>query len=80
MAKEGAMANTFTQIYIHIVFAVNGRQNLMRNEFRDELFKYTSGIIRNKNQKLLAINGMADHVHVLVGVKPDIALSDSKGT
>ena len=70
------MANTFTQIYIQVVFAVEGRQNLIRPIHKDELCKYITGIIRNRNQKLIAINGMADHLHILIGMNPDIALSD----
>ncbi len=70
------MANTYTQIYIQVVFAVQGRQNLIRPEFKDELYKYIAGIIRNHEQKLLIINGVADHVHLLLGLKPNFALSD----
>ncbi|HET6272933.1 MAG TPA: IS200/IS605 family transposase [Bacteroidota bacterium] len=70
------MANTFTQIYIHIVFAVHGRQNLIRKEHKEELHKYTTGIITNKGQKLIAINSMPDHIHILVGLKPDKSVSD----
>jgi REP element-mobilizing transposase RayT len=70
------MANTYTQIYIHVVFAVQGRQSLIPRERKDELFKYITGILRNREQKLIAVNGMADHVHVLVGMKPTMTLSD----
>jgi len=70
------MANTYTQIYIHIVFAVQGRQNLIPKVNKEELHKYISGIIRNKKQKLIAINSMPDHVHILVGMTPNVALSD----
>ena len=70
------MANTYTQIYIHVVFAVSGRQSLLKKEFREEIQKYITGIIRNKGHKLIAINGMADHVHILIGLRPDTALSD----
>lgn len=70
------MANTYTRIYIHVVFAVEGRQNVIRKEHKDEIYKYISGIVQNKGHKLIAINGMADHVHVLIGMKPNIALSD----
>jgi len=70
------MANTYTQIYIQIVFAVKGRQNLIKKNHKDELYKYITGIVRNKNQKLISINGMSDHIHILIGLKPDIALSD----
>jgi REP element-mobilizing transposase RayT len=70
------MANTYTQIYIHVVFAVQGRQSLIPTERKVELFKYITGIVKNRDQKLIAINGMADHVHVFIGMKPSIALSD----
>jgi REP element-mobilizing transposase RayT len=70
------MANTYTQIYIHVVFAVKGRENLIRGEFKDELYKYITRIVTNKNQKLIAINGMPDHIHIMVGLKPEQALSD----
>lgn len=70
------MANTYTQIFIHIVFAVKGRQNLINESFRDELQKYITGIVQNRNQKMLAIFCMPDHTHILVGMKPDISVSD----
>lgn len=70
------MANTYTQIYIHVVFVVQHRQNLINKENKEEMHKYIAGIIRNKNQKLIAINSMPDHVHIFIGTKPNIALSD----
>ena len=70
------MAGTFSQIYIQIVFAVKGRQSLLAREWEDEIYKYITGIITNKGQKLLAINGMPDHVHILIGMKPSCCLSD----
>ena len=70
------MANTYTQIYIHVVFAVQARQCLIRPEFKDELQKYMTGIVTNNGQKLIAINNMPDHFHILIGLKPDMALSD----
>ena len=70
------MANTYSQLYIQIVFAVKGRQNLISNKWKDELYKYITGIITNEDQKLLAINGMSDHIHILIGLKPNKALSD----
>ena len=70
------MAGTFSQLYIHYVFAVKGRQNFILHSFEDEVYKYIAGIIRNKDQKPLAINGMPDHVHVLVGLKPAMRISD----
>ena len=70
------MAGTFSQIYIQIVFAVQGRQNLLQKEWRDEVFKYMAGIIKNKGQKPIIVNGVKDHAHVLVGFKPAMVLSD----
>lgn len=70
------MANTYTQIYLHVVFAVEGRQNLIAPEHNDELQKYITGIITAQKHKLIAINNMPDHLHLLVGMRPDAALSD----
>lgn len=70
------MANTYSQIYIQIVFAVKGRENLIKKANREELHKFITGIVSNREQKLLAIFAMPDHVHILVGMKPNIALSD----
>ena len=70
------MADTYTQIYIHIIFAVKGRSNLISSSWKNELYKYITGIITNEAQKLIAINGMPDHIHLLVGLKPTIALSN----
>jgi len=70
------MANTYTQIYLHIVFAVEGRQNLIAPEHNDELQKYITGIVTAQKHKLIAINNMPDHLHLLVGLRPDAALSD----
>src|SRR6185503_11429082 len=70
------MANTFSQIYIQTVFAVSNRQSLIRAELKEDLYKYITGIVRNQGQKLIAINGMPDHVHILIGLRPDMALAD----
>jgi len=70
------MANTYTQIHIHFVFAVKFRQAIINNEWKDELYKYIAGIIKSNNHKLLAINGVADHVHILVGIRPAQSISD----
>jgi len=70
------MANTYTQIYIHIVFAIQGRHNLIPKSIREELHKYITGIVHNRNQKMLAIFCMPNHTHILVGMKPDINISD----
>src|SRR5437667_5415651 len=73
---ENFMANTYSQIYIQTVFAVDGRLSLIRPEFKEERYKYITGIVRNNKQKLIAINGMPDHVHILIGLKPAMALAD----
>ena len=70
------MANTFSQIDIQTVFAVSNRQSLIKPEFKEDLHKYVSGIVRNQGQKLIAINGVADHVHLLIGLRPAMALAD----
>ena len=70
------MPNTYSQIYIQIVFAVKGRQNLIAKENREELHKFITGIISNREQKLFAIFAMPDHVHILVSMKPNISISD----
>ena len=70
------MAGTFSQIYIQCVFAVKGRKNLLKEECQSDVYKYMSGIIKNKGQKSIIINGMEDHVHLFIGLKPSIALSD----
>ena len=70
------MPNTYTQLYIQIVFAVKGRQNLISESNREELQKFITGIVQNREQKLLSIFAMPDHVHILVGMKPNMAISD----
>jgi len=70
------MVGTFSQIYIQFVFAVKGRENLLQKPWRDEVFKYMAGIIKGKNQKSIIVNGVADHVHVFVGLKPAMSISD----
>src|SRR4051812_37851479 len=71
--------NTYTQIYIHVVFAVEARQSLIQPDRKEELQKYIAGIVTRQGQKLLAISCMPDHTHVFIGQKPSIALSDLVG-
>lgn len=73
------MANTYTQIYLHVVFAVSNRACVIQSGRKEELQKYITGIVRKRNQKLIAINCMPDHTHILLGLKPDEALSDLIG-
>ena len=70
------MANTYSQIYIQIVFSVKGRANLISSKNREELHKYITGIVTKRDQKLLSIFAMPDHTHLLVGLKPNISISD----
>ena len=68
--------STYSQIYIQIVFAVKGRDNLIKSNWEDKLYKYITGIVQNKGQKMLAINGMPDHIHIFIGMRPSCCLSD----
>ena len=70
------MANTYTQIYIHSVFSVQNRISLISQEWKEDLFKYITGIVQNNGHKLIAINGMPDHLHIFIGMKPNQGLSD----
>ncbi len=70
------MANTYTQIHIQAVFAVQNRASLISPTWKDELYRYITGIIQNHGHKLLQINGMPDHVHILFGMRPTQSLSE----
>ena len=70
------MGDTYSQLYIQIVFAVQGRKHFIKEDFREEVQKYITGIITRKDQKLYAIYCMPDHTHLLVSIKPHIAISD----
>jgi putative transposase len=70
------MANTYTQLYIQIIFAVQGRQCLISEAHREELNKYITGIVQARKHKMLAVNGERDHVHVFVGLNPAMAIAD----
>lgn len=69
------MANTYTKIYIHLVFAVKGRLNLIPKDHKDELHKFISGMVSNRGHKLLAVHCMPDHTHVFIGMKPEMSIS-----
>lgn len=70
------MANTYTQIHIQAIFAVQNRECLIQKEWQEELYKYITGIIQNQGHKLLQINGMSDHLHIFFGMRPNQSLSD----
>ncbi|PKP25184.1 MAG: transposase [Bacteroidetes bacterium HGW-Bacteroidetes-2] len=70
------MAGSYTQVYIQIVFAVHGRVSLIRSDWEAELYKYITGIVQNRKHKMLAINGMPDHIPIFVGLNPNDSISD----
>src|ERR1035438_1394240 len=70
------MPNTFSQIYIHAVVAVKGRESLIHSKLKDELYKYICGIVNGNHEKVYAINGMPDHIHILLSVKPSTRIAD----
>ncbi len=70
------MAGTYSQIYLQVVFAVKGRENLITQSWKDELHKYMAGIIKEKEQKPIIVNGMPDHIHAFIGLKPSMRISD----
>jgi len=70
------MAGTFSQLYIQVVFAVKGRENLIATTWKDDLHKYIAGIIKGKEQKSIIVNGMPDHIHAFIGLRPAMAISD----
>ncbi len=70
------MANTYTQLYVHYVFAVQNRLCLLKKHWREDLYKYITGIVENQNHKLYIINGMDDHIHSLISMAPTKSPSD----
>ncbi len=70
------MANTYTQIYVHLIFAVKHRASLIPREHKAELQKYITGAITNQKSKLIAIENEPDHIHILIGLRPDTSLSN----
>lgn len=70
------MANTYTQLYIQFVFAVENRRSLIRQDWEEELYQYISGIVRNNKHKMIAINGMPDHLHLFIGFHTTQSIAD----
>jgi len=70
------MANTYTQIHIQVVFSVQNRKCLIQKSFKNEIYQYITGIIQNNGHKLLAINGIPDHIHIFFGMRPKQSLSE----
>ena len=69
------MANTYTQIHIHAIFAVQNRLSIIKDEWQNDLYSYITGIVTNHGHKMMQINGMPDHVHMLIGLRPVQSLS-----
>lgn len=74
--NRATMPGTYSQIYIQVVFAVKGRENLISKTWKEELHKYIAGIIKGKDQKSIIVNGMPDHIHAFIGLRPSMAISD----
>lgn len=70
------MANTYSQIHIQAVFAVQNRECIIRNSWKEELYRYISGIVQSNNHKILSINGMPDHIHILFGLRPSQSIAN----
>jgi putative transposase len=70
------MANTYTQLYVHIVFSVKGRLNRLKSENKEILHKYITAIVQKHKIKMMAINSMPDHIHMFIGLRPDITISE----
>ena len=70
------MANTYTQIYIQVVFAIQNREAAIQSKWEERLYRYITGIVTEKGQKMLAINGTDNHIHFFIGMKPTCCLSD----
>jgi REP element-mobilizing transposase RayT len=68
---------TFTQMYVHLVFAVRHREALLSKEIRQNVFKYISGIITSLKHKSIIVNGYDDHIHILIGLNPSVSVSDT---
>ena len=70
------MADTYTQLYIQLVFSVQGRKSLIPKQYKEDVHKYITGIIQNRRHKLIAINAMRDHIHIFIGLHPSQSISD----
>ncbi|QOR73956.1 IS200/IS605 family transposase [Cruoricaptor ignavus] len=67
---------TFSQVYLHFIFAVKFRDGLLLKTFQDEVYRYIAGIVQNNGHKLISVGGMPDHIHILVGMKPNQSVAD----
>jgi len=70
------MSNTYTQLHVQIIFAVENRMSLIKKEIQEQVYKYIIAIIHNHNCKVIAIGGLEDHIHILIGFRPNQSISD----
>lgn len=70
------MANTYTQLYIHIVFAVKFRKSVIDISWEERLHKYIIAIVQNNEHKMLALNSASDHIHLFIGLNPKESISE----
>lgn len=70
------MEPTYSQLYIHFIFAVNGRHSFIPQEHKEELQKFMTALVQNRNSKLIAINCMPDHTHIYAGITPEVVIQD----
>lgn len=70
------MANTYTCLYTHVILVVKYRESLIQPSWQDELYKYITGIIQNRGNKVFAIGGVPDHLHIFMDISPTSSLSD----
>jgi REP element-mobilizing transposase RayT len=70
------MADTYTQLYVQLVFSVKGRNALIPKQHKEEVHKYITGVIQKRRHKLIVINAMRDHIHIFIGMNPSQSISD----
>jgi putative transposase len=70
------MPNTYTQIHLHLIFAVQNRRSLINDSWKDRLYMYITGIVQTNKHKMIIINGMPDHLHIAIGMRPTQSVSD----
>ncbi len=70
------MPDTYSQLYIHYIFAVQNRISLIQHDWKDELYQYLIGIVENHHHRMYSINGTSNHLHLLVSMNPKQSPSD----
>jgi putative transposase len=70
------MPNTYTQLYVQLIFAVKFRESMIDKAWKEDLNKYITGAVQNKGHKMLRVNGVADHIHIFLAFQPSVSISD----